>query len=84
MGAGKLWAVGISGQGDGLVTAAPTPLFDYVGIANVGHGSYFYSYDVTRDGARFLVTRRESDNSPATSAAPLVIVRNWRQLLSGR
>jgi len=78
LGAGKILVVEIGIRGETLVPGVPKALFDYRGVPNVAHGSYFTSYDVTSDGQRFLVSRRESEGDADRSAAPIVIVLNWR------
>ena len=77
-GAGQLFAVDIGVTGDTVVPGVPKTLFEYRGVPNVSHGSYFTSYDVTSDGERFLVSRRESEGEADGSSAPIVIVLNWR------
>ncbi len=64
-------------KGTSFVPAAPTALFDYIGVTqNLGHTAHF-SYAVARDGQRFLISGlRSGATSPATSS-PIVVVINW-------
>ena len=48
-------AVPVSSQG-GFATGTPTPLFQFHGRAAISSTDAF-SYDVTKDGKRFLVNR---------------------------
>jgi hypothetical protein len=54
-GNGKIMAVEISTKGAAVVPGTPTPLFDYSGLANLGHAT-LYSYAVSADGQRFLIS----------------------------
>ncbi len=77
IGSGKMWSVTLTTKGADLGPSLPKDLFDQSGIDNnQGHPSYF-SYDVARNGERFLMTRRSSggENAPAKSA--IVVVLNW-------
>jgi Tol biopolymer transport system component len=77
IGNGKMWAVSLATTGRDLVPALPTALFDQSGIDNnAGHGSYF-SYDVARDGQRFLMSRRTVGGESAPGRATIIVVLNW-------
>jgi Tol biopolymer transport system component len=77
---GKMMAVAISVKGDALVPGTPAPLFDYVGIANIGHPS-LYSWAVTADGQRFLLSNLAAGAS-AIVQEPIVVVLNWRSAIA--
>jgi Tol biopolymer transport system component len=77
VGSGKMWSVALSSRGTELVPMSAKPLFDQRGIDNsVGHPAYF-SYDVTKDGQRFLTSRRSSGGENAPDKATIVVVLNW-------
>jgi len=58
-----------------LTFAKPSALFDFPGQVHAG-GSF--SYDVARDGRKFLVV----NTTPPTNARDISIVFNWPQLMS--
>jgi len=70
IGEGKMWAVDISARGDTIVAGSPQALFNHGGVA--AHGGSYFSYAVTADGQKFLLTSRRD-----TEAAPIVVVLNW-------
>ena len=78
LGGRKLWAAEIAAKGDLLVPGVPKALFDYRGIQNATHVSYFTSYD-TLDGQTFLVSLPETGGDADRLAAPLMVVLNWRK-----
>jgi serine/threonine protein kinase/Tol biopolymer transport system component len=70
IGEGKMWAVDIAARGDTIVAGSPQALFNHGGVAP--HDGSYFSYAVTADGQKFLLTsRRDSE------AAPIVVVLNW-------
>jgi eukaryotic-like serine/threonine-protein kinase len=71
---GVLTAVSASSSAGTFSTGSPTPLFQFHGRAAISSTDVF-SYDVTRDGQRFLVNRYEK---PA-NIAPLTIVLQMPQ-----
>jgi len=77
IGSGKMWSVTLTAKGADLGPSLQKALFDQSGIDNnQGHSSYF-SYDVARDGERFLMTRRSSGGENAPAKAAIVVVLNW-------
>ena len=74
---GKMWAVGVTTKGTAFVPGTPKPLFDYAGsTANLGHGPH-YSYAVTKDGKRFLVSGFSRGATGGAAESPIVVVLNW-------
>jgi hypothetical protein len=77
-GSGKAWAVEVGVIGNALVPGTPIPLFDYIGTGSLGHPTHF-SYAVTKDGQRFLITTRRSGSEGTALQNPIVVVTNWRE-----
>ncbi len=76
IGEGKLWAVDIAARGDTIVAGSPQALFNHGGVSQ--HGGSYFSYAVTADGQKFLVTsRRQTGAALESEAAPIVVVLNW-------
>jgi len=77
IGNGKMWAISLATKARELVPTLPKALFDQSGIDNnMGHNPY-YSYDVARDGQRFLMSRRTGGGEGAPGKATIVVVLNW-------
>jgi hypothetical protein len=76
-GSGKIMAVDIAAKGSAIVPGTPTSLFDYAGLANMGHPT-LYSYAVTSDGQRFLISGMK-DAGSTTAQQPIVVVMNWAE-----
>jgi len=76
VGEGKMWAVDIAAKGDTLVAGSPQALFNHGGVPQ--HSGSYFSYAVTADGQKFLVTSRLRTGAALESeAAPIVVVLNW-------
>ena len=75
-GAPKLLAVGVTETQTGLQLSAPTELFD-MGTAFAEHRVPHFTYDVTADGQRFLVSRPAESMPIGNAVRPLVVVLNW-------
>ena len=71
---GKIMAVSVTPKGSAIVAGTPEPLFDYGGQANLGHPSLF-SYAVTNDGQRFLISGANTITPAAQQS--IVVVVNW-------
>jgi hypothetical protein len=69
---GKMMAVPLSTEGH-FTPGAPVPLFQASGREQIA-GSELVTYDVTKDGQRFLInTQMES-----AETKPMMLVLNWR------
>jgi hypothetical protein len=72
----KLMGAGVNGQGASLVVGAVRPLFEVHSWAEESLG-YWYVYDVTNDGQRFLVNTVAGEKA----SAPITLVINWKAAL---
>ena len=72
----RITAVSITPNGAAIVPGTPTPLFEYAGQANLGHPTLF-SYAVTNDGQRFLVSGAKTSDTAAAAQQSIVVVVNW-------
>jgi Tol biopolymer transport system component/predicted Ser/Thr protein kinase len=70
----KVFAVEVATEGAAFVAGVPKPLFDYIGTGSLGHGLHF-SYAVSKDGQRFLISAPAPGRS--VSQSPIVVVVNW-------
>jgi len=68
----KLMEVEIDVRGDRLLPGVPHPLFQ---TRIIGPAQVLFQYDVTADGARFLINSLKPQ-------APLTLVTNWPRALS--
>src|SRR5262249_35504664 len=66
---GKLMAASVDGRGPTFKVGAVQPLFD------VRPSGGRYTYDVTADGQRFLVSTQPAEARPGTT--PITVVVNW-------
>jgi Tol biopolymer transport system component len=74
----RMMAVSVAEKSSVLTIGSPTQLFE---------GAYFpsgpiRSYDVTRDGQRFLMV--QMDERPLSAVREIVVVQNWRLELAAR
>jgi len=76
IGDGQVWAVAITHTGDELMAGVPQALFDHGGIHP--HRDNYFSYAVSADGQRFLLTSRRQIGPDGESSAPIMVVFNWR------
>jgi dipeptidyl aminopeptidase/acylaminoacyl peptidase len=67
---GKMTAVPVTSQPP-IQVGKPKPLFEAHGVGGIS------SYDVTRDGKRFLVTRKVGEGKPGY----ILVIANWEALL---
>jgi Tol biopolymer transport system component len=70
-----IMSVAIESAGNGLRVGVPTRLFDAT-VSTFAHAAPFFTYAVTRDGQRFLVSRARGEGSAAYEV-PLTVVLNW-------
>jgi Tol biopolymer transport system component len=75
IGEGRMWAVDITAKGDTIVAGVPRGLFPHGGIAT--HNGTYFSYAVTADGKKFLLSSRRQTGASESDAAPIVVVLNW-------
>jgi hypothetical protein len=68
----KLMAASVNGQGPSLVVGAVRPLFEVHSSAEESLG-YWYVYDVSADGQRFIVNTIVDQKA----SAPITLVVNW-------
>jgi hypothetical protein len=68
---GKMMAVPLAIQPQ-IQVGKPKPLFDIHGVSDMPP-----SYDVTRDGKRFLVNRKVGEGNPGY----ILVIANWEALL---
>jgi Tol biopolymer transport system component len=73
--AGQMWAADIHAVGNGLQLGTPHALF-VLPTASI-MGQLRHSYDVTRDGKRFLI----STGAQTQSGTPITLVLNWPEEL---
>jgi len=76
---GKLIAVPVTITSSGLDLGKPTPLFD---TADYFFGGAGRNYDVSADGARFVMVKNPANQTTATR--PITIVLNWIEELRAR
>ena len=77
MAGGKMMAVDVTANGSAFEAGTPKALFDHVTV-NAAHSDYF-PFAVTKDGQRFLISRRTSSAAEESTQAPIVVVLNWMQ-----
>ena len=70
---GTLYAVAVTPTGNGVTIGTPRKLFTFPPTGTDGT-AIGYTYDVTSDGRRFLLSTSVRDGS----SAALVLVQNWR------
>ena len=77
----RLMSVGVE-SGSAWLASAPVALFEHPGLSLAGTQST--SYDVSPDGARFLVIKPTDDAEADVTAAPtsLVVIQDWPALLT--
>jgi len=76
--AGKMWSVDVSVKGTTFVAGPPKALFDHGGLGtnSLGHAPHF-SYAVSGDGKRFLVSTPRVGAAASAAQSPIVVVTNW-------
>jgi len=71
LGASRVWVVDVQPEGD-LAPSKPRPLFELSGYVG---GEPLRSWDISRDGQRFLMVKdEERESQPLTE---MVFVQNW-------
>ena len=68
-------------SGDGAAAGTPTKLIEKPYLRTSG-GNDSRTYDVSRDGKRFLAVKQ--DVSPNQPAVRIVVVQNWLEELKAR
>jgi hypothetical protein len=82
-GIGTTLAVTVDTDGDALRFAIPEQLFT-MPVGPSAHIAPIYSYDVTPDGKRFLITRLPGEGGTSGAQVPITVVVNWDAELTDR
>ena len=80
---GEVVAVAIHATGSTFEFSAPRPLFDsgYLSNARTGEIENWNTFDVSADGQRFLIARRDDPTNVTVANTPITVVLNWTAAL---